>query len=141
MKIFIGNDHTATEMKNKIVEYLKTNGHEVVNIGTNSNDSVDYPDFGKEVATKVVEEKAMGIVICGTGIGISISANKVKGARAALCYEDQTAILAREHNDANILALGARMIAIEKAVRLVDIFLNAKFEERHSCRVNKLNNQ
>ncbi|WP_339020976.1 ribose 5-phosphate isomerase B [Spiroplasma endosymbiont of Atherix ibis] len=141
MKIFIGNDHTATEMKNKIVDYLKLHGHEVVNIGTNSNDSVDYPDFGKQVATKVVEENAMGIVICGTGIGISISANKVKGARAALCYEDQTAILAREHNDANILALGARMIAIEKAVRLVDIFLNSKFEERHSNRVNKLNNQ
>ncbi|AUM62299.1 ribose 5-phosphate isomerase B [Spiroplasma monobiae] len=141
MKIFIGNDHAAVEMKNKIVEFLKEQGHEVVNIGTDSNDSVDYPDFGKEVAQKVVQENTLGIVICGSGIGISIAANKVKGARAALCYEDQTAMLAREHNNANILALGARFIANEKAIRLVDIFLNAEFEERHANRVEKLNNQ
>ncbi|QHX36298.1 ribose 5-phosphate isomerase B [Spiroplasma sp. BIUS-1] len=141
MKIFIGNDHAAVEMKNKIVEYLNSKGHEVVNIGTDSNDSVDYPDFGKEVAQRVVQENTLGIVICGSGIGISIAANKVKGARAALCYEDQTAMLAREHNNANILALGARFIANEKAVRLVDIFLNTKFEERHANRVEKLNNQ
>ncbi|WP_338985187.1 ribose 5-phosphate isomerase B [Spiroplasma endosymbiont of Diplazon laetatorius] len=141
MKIFIGNDHAAVEMKNKIAEHLKAQGHEVVNIGTDSNDSVDYPDFGREVAQKVVAENAFGIVICGSGIGISIAANKVNGARAALCYEDQTAMLAREHNNANILALGARFIANEKAIRIVDIFLNTKFEERHKNRVEKLNNQ
>ncbi|ALD65958.1 ribose 5-phosphate isomerase B [Spiroplasma cantharicola] len=141
MKIYIGNDHAGVDMKNHIVKYLKSNGYEVINIGTDNEDSVDYPDFGKEVAKKVVENKSFGIVICGTGIGISIAANKVKGARAALCYEDQTTILARQHNNANILALGARMIANEKAVRLVDIFLNTKFEERHKNRVEKLNNQ
>ncbi|AGR41751.1 ribose 5-phosphate isomerase B [Spiroplasma diminutum] len=141
MKIFIGNDHAAVEMKNKIVEYLKENGHDVINIGTDGHDSVDYPDFGQEVAKKVVAEKTFGIVICGSGIGISIAANKVKGARAALCYEDQGAILARQHNNANILALGARFIANEKAIRLVDIFLNTQFEERHKNRVEKLNNQ
>ncbi|WP_339029888.1 ribose 5-phosphate isomerase B [Spiroplasma endosymbiont of Cantharis nigra] len=141
MKIYIGNDHAGIEMKNQIVEFLKTKGHEVINIGTDNSHSVDYPDFGKEVAKKVVENNTYGIIICGTGIGISIAANKVKGARAALCYEDQTTILARQHNNANILALGARIIANEKAVRLVDFFLNTEFEERHKNRVEKLNNQ
>ncbi|WP_342258693.1 ribose 5-phosphate isomerase B [Spiroplasma endosymbiont of Dioctria linearis] len=141
MKIYIGNDHAGVEMKNQIVEFLKTKGHEVINIGTDDSHSVDYPAFGKEVAKKVVENSTYGIIICGTGIGISIAANKVKGARAALCYEDQTTILARQHNNANILALGARIIANEKAVRLVDFFLNTEFEERHKNRVEKLNNQ
>ncbi|WP_342275427.1 ribose 5-phosphate isomerase B [Spiroplasma endosymbiont of Cantharis lateralis] len=141
MKIYIGNDHAGVEMKNQIVEFLKTKGHEVINIGTDNSHSVDYPDFGKEVAKKVVENNTYGIIICGTGIGISIAANKIKGARAALCYEDQTTILARQHNNANILALGARIIANEKAVRLVELFLNTEFEERHKNRVEKLNNQ
>ncbi|WP_339034227.1 ribose 5-phosphate isomerase B [Spiroplasma endosymbiont of Cantharis rufa] len=141
MKIYIGNDHAGVEMKNQIVKFLKTKGHEVINIGADNSHSVDYPDFGIEVAQKVVENNSYGIIICGTGIGISIAANKVKGARAALCYEDQTTILARQHNNANILALGARIIANEKALRLVDFFLNTEFEERHKNRVEKLNNQ
>ncbi|AGR40746.1 ribose 5-phosphate isomerase B [Spiroplasma taiwanense] len=140
MKIVIGNDHTAIEMKEKIVEHLKLKGFEIINVGTNNFASVDYPDFGKEVAKKVTKLNCFGIVICGSGIGISIAANKVKGARAALCYEDQTTQLARQHNNANILALGARIIAIEKAIHLVDIFLETEFEGgRHSNRVQKLN--
>ncbi|AOG60013.1 ribose-5-phosphate isomerase B [Spiroplasma helicoides] len=140
MNIYIGNDHTAVEMKNKIIEFLKSVGNNVINLGTDTSDSVDYPDFGKKVAQKVVEDKgSKGIVICGSGIGISIAANKVNGARAALCYELESTMLARQHNDANILALGARFIANEKAITLVKTFLETQFEGgRHQHRIDKL---
>ncbi|AHI52393.1 ribose 5-phosphate isomerase B [Spiroplasma culicicola] len=141
MKIYIGNDHTGVEMKDFIKNHLVNNGYEVIDLGTNTQQSVDYPNFGKDVAQKTVADPgSFGIVICGTGIGISIAANKVKGARAALCYEQETAKLSREHNNANILALGARVIANHKAIGLVDIFLSTEFEgDRHSKRVDMLN--
>ncbi|AKU79288.1 ribose 5-phosphate isomerase B [Spiroplasma turonicum] len=141
MKIFIGNDHTAIEMKNKIVEYLENKKYEVINIGTDSSSAVDYPDFGYNTAKLAVENNTLGIVICGSGIGISIAANKVKNARAALCYDEKAAEMARKHNDANILALGARVIAVQKALDIIDVFISTSFEgERHQNRVNKLNN-
>ncbi|KAF5274344.1 hypothetical protein FQR65_LT17015 [Abscondita terminalis] len=122
-------------------DHLKNLNHEIINIGTNSSESADYPEFGKKVAEAVVTDKgSVGIVICGTGIGISIAANKVKGAIAALVYEEALAKITREHNDANILALGARVIANEKAINIVDTFLETKFiGERHVKRVNMLN--
>ncbi|ASP27816.1 ribose-5-phosphate isomerase B [Spiroplasma corruscae] len=141
MKIYIGNDHTAVEMKEKICKYLKDNNYDVVDLGTNTSQAVDYPDFGTDVARKVVEDNALGIVICGSGIGISIAANKIKYARAALCHEDKAAEMARKHNNANILALGARVIAIEKAIDIVKTFLTTSFEaDRHVKRVKKLDN-
>ncbi len=140
MKIYIGNDHAAVEMKNAIVDHLEKNNIQVENIGTDSNEAVDYPDYGKKVASLVVnDDSSLGIVICGSGIGISIAANKIDGARAALCYEEETTILARQHNNANILALGARISTVEKAISLVDLFIYTKFEGgRHQKRVEKL---
>ncbi|QGS51496.1 ribose 5-phosphate isomerase B [Spiroplasma tabanidicola] len=140
MKIYIGNDHTAVEMKNSIVNYLLENGYEVENLGVDTSDPSDYPDLGHNVANKVANDKySKGIIICGTGIGISIAANKVKGIRAALCYEIETTKMARKHNDANILALGARIIANQKAILLVEEFLKTDFEGgRHQNRINKI---
>ena len=111
MKIAIGNDHAGVEFKNKIMQELRSKGYEIVNVGTNTLDSVDYPDIAKEVSQKILDgEVNFGILICGTGIGISIAANKIKGIRAALCHNEYTAKLARLHNDANIIALGARVL-------------------------------
>lgn len=140
MKIYIGNDHTGVEMKNAIVKHLKDNGYEVFNEGTNSTQAVDYPKYGMFVAKKVVNDPgSLGIVICGTGIGISISANKIKGAIASLVYETSVAEITRKHNNSNILGLGARMIAVEKAIEIVDMFIKTKFEGgRHEKRVNML---
>jgi len=139
--IAIGNDHTAYEFKLPIIVYLKQEGYEILDFGTNSAAPVDYPDFGKMVAEAVANQKAdYGIVICGTGIGISIAANRVNGVRCALCYEVETTRLARNDDDANVLALGARMIASHKAVELVKIFLNTNKStaQRHQLRINKL---
>lgn len=140
MKIAIGSDHGGYELK----EYLKTyfDHHDISydDYGTDSLESVDYPDFGKKVAHAVLTKKYdFGIVICGTGIGISISANKVKGIRAALVYDEQTARLAKEHNDANIIALGGRTTKPEDAVKIVDTFIKATFEKRHQKRIDKIN--
>ncbi|AHF61404.1 hypothetical protein P344_06140 [Spiroplasma mirum ATCC 29335] len=142
MKIAIGNDHTGVEMKNAIVEYLEDNGYEVINIGTDTPESVDYPDYGFKVGELVVNKTAdLGIVICGTGVGISIAANKVKGIRAALCNETTVAKLVREHNNANVLALGARLLANHKALWIVQEFLDTQFDAgRHAKRVTKLDN-
>ncbi|WP_425380184.1 ribose 5-phosphate isomerase B [Spiroplasma endosymbiont of Stenodema calcarata] len=141
MKIVIGNDHTGVEMKNAIVKYLIDHKYEVINLGTDSNAAVDYPDLGQAVGARVIQEKdTFGIVICGTGIGISMAANKVKGVRAALCAETILAKLAREHNNANVLALGARVIANQNAIWIVETFLNTSFDaNRHGFRVDKLN--
>ncbi|UKS54424.1 ribose 5-phosphate isomerase B [Mycoplasma feriruminatoris] len=140
-RIYIGNDHSAVEMKQAIVNHLKEKNYEVIDLGNNDGKSCNYAKIGQVVAEHVVNDpNSRGIVICGTGIGISIAANKVKTARAALVYEKETAELARIHNDANILALGARIIAIAKAINLVDVFLNTPFEGgRHIERVNTLN--
>jgi ribose 5-phosphate isomerase B len=140
MKIAIGNDHAATEMKFQIKEYLESKGYEVVNFGTDTNESCNYPEFGEAVARAVVgKETDLGILICGTGVGISLAANKVKGIRAAVCSEPVTARLSREHNNTNILAFGARIVGLEMAKSIVDAWLNAQFEGgRHQTRIDMI---
>jgi ribose 5-phosphate isomerase B len=140
MKIAIGNDHAATEMKFQIKEYLESKGYEVVNFGTDTNESCNYPEFGEAVARAVVGKEAdLGILICGTGVGISLAANKVKGIRAAVCSEPVTARLSREHNNTNILAFGARIVGLEMAKSIVDAWLNAQFEGgRHQTRIDMI---
>ena len=129
MKIGIGNDHAAVDMKFEIVKYLEESGYEVVNFGTDTNDSCDYPVYGEKVARAVANgEVDRGILICGTGVGISLAANKVKGIRAAVCSESVTARFSRLHNDANILALGARIVGVETAKDMVNVWLNTEFE-------------
>ena len=140
MKIGIGNDHSAVDMKNEIVEYLKEKGHEVVNYGTDGYESCNYPEYGEKVARAVVSgEVEQGILICGTGVGISLAANKVKGIRAAVCSEPLTARLVKEHNNANILAFGARVVGIEMAKMILDSYLEAEFQGgRHQTRVDMI---
>lgn len=139
MKIAIGNDHGGTELKWEIKKYLESKGHEVVNYGTDTNDSCDYPVYAKKVADAVLANEAeCGILICGTGVGISIAANKIKGIRAAVCSDCATARLVKQHNNANILAFGARIVGVELAKDMCDAYLNAVFDAeggRHSRRV------
>ncbi|MDD3402832.1 MAG: ribose 5-phosphate isomerase B [Hespellia sp.] len=138
MKIAIGNDHAAVTMKNEIMKYVEELGHEVINFGTDTSDSCDYPEYGENVGRAVVSGEAdFGILICGTGVGISISANKVNGVRAAVCSEPVTARLVRAHNDANIIAFGERIVGIEIAKEIVRVFLTTEFEGgRHQRRVD-----
>lgn len=140
MKIAIGNDHAAVTMKNHIVKYLEDKGYEMVNFGTDTSDSCDYPVYGEKVARAVASgECELGILICGTGIGISLAANKVKGIRAAVCSESYSARLTRQHNNANIIAFGARVVGEAVAEEIVDEFLNAKYEGgRHQRRVDMI---
>ena len=140
MKIGIANDHSAVDMKNEIVEYLKSLGYEVVNYGTDTYESCNYPEYGEKIGNAVASgEVEQGIAICGTGAGISLTANKVNGIRAVVCSDPYTARMAKEHNDANIIAFGARVIGIETAKCIVDEWLNAKFEGgRHATRVDMI---
>ncbi len=140
MKIAIGNDHVAVAMKNHIKEYLEAKGHEIVNFGTDSEERTDYPIYGKKVADAVVSgECELGILICGTGIGISLAANKVKGIRAAVCSEPYSARLTRQHNNANIIAFGARVVGEATAEMIVDEFLSAEYEGgRHQGRIDMI---
>jgi ribose 5-phosphate isomerase B len=140
MKISIGNDHAGPEYKKAIVEMLKANGYQVINYGTDSVDSVDYPDFAHPVALDVEnKESDFGIIICGSGNGIAMSANKHQGIRAALCWTKEIAVLARQHNDANIISIPARFTSIPQALEMVQTFLNTDFEGgRHQNRVNKI---
>ncbi|SHF99716.1 ribose 5-phosphate isomerase B [Flavobacterium segetis] len=140
MKISIGNDHAAPDYKKAIVEMLNAKGHQVTNYGTDSTNSVDYPDFGHPVAKDVSEGVAdFGIIICGSGNGIAMTANKHQKVRAALCWMKEIAILARQHNDANIISIPARYTSIQQAVEMVDAFLVTEFEGgRHQNRVNKI---
>ena len=140
MKISIGNDHAGPEYKKAIVEMLKANGYEVTNYGTDSADSVDYPDFAHPVALDVESKNAdFGIIICGSGNGIAMSANKHQGIRAALCWMKEIAVLARQHNNANIISIPARYTSIPQAVEMVQTFLNTDFEcGRHQNRVDKI---
>lgn len=140
MKLVIGNDHAGVEFKKKLVKALEEKGHEVINVGTDSLESVDYPDIAVLVGEKVLDGEAkFGILICGTGIGISIAANKIKGIRAALVHNEFTAKLARLHNDANVIALGARVIGDELGLACVETFINTEFEGgRHARRVSKI---
>ena len=140
MKIAIGNDHSAVELKNIIVDFLKEKGIEVLNLGTDSSESCDYPVYGEKVGRAVVSGEAdLGIAICGTGLGISLAANKVKGVRACVCSEPYTAKLSRMHNDSNVLAFGARVIGVEMAKMITEEWLNAKYEGgRHQRRVDQV---
>lgn len=140
MKISIGNDHAGPAYKKAIVNYLQEMGYDVINHGIDSFESVDYPDFGHAVAYDVqVKNVDFGIVICGSGNGIAMTANKHQDVRAALCWTKEIAQLAREHNDANVISIPARYTSIEQAVAIVEVFLNTAFEGgRHANRVNKI---
>lgn len=138
MKIAIGNDHAAVVMKQEVSVYLKEKGHEVINVGTDTSESCNYPEYGEKVAHLVANGRAdCGVLICGTGVGISIAANKVPGIRAAVCSEPVTARLVKEHNNANIIAFGARIIGVETAKAILDAYLNAEFQGgRHQKRID-----
>lgn len=140
MNIAIGNDHAGTDFKNMILEKLKKKGYKVENFGTDKNDSVDYPDFVHPVAQAVENKDAdFGIVICGSGNGASMTANKHAGVRCALCWNKEITALARQHNNANILSLPARFITMEEADKMVDIFFETEFEGgRHERRIEKM---
>ena len=140
MKISIGNDHAGPDYKKAIVEMLKAKGHQVTNYGTDTVDSVDYPDFGHPVANDVTNGKAdFGIVICGSGNGIAMTVNKHPKVRAALCWTKEIAALARQHNDANVISIPARFTSIPQAVEMVETFINTSFEGgRHQTRVDKI---
>ncbi len=140
MKVAIGNDHAGTEYKLAIVGLLKSMNIEVNNYGTDGTDSVDYPDFIHPVAEDVENgEAAMGIVVCGSGNGATMTANKHQRVRAALCWNKEITALAREHNDANILSLPARFISLTQALDMVKTFLNTEFEGgRHERRIEKI---
>lgn len=139
MKIAIGCDHAGYDLKQELVAQLQEEGHTIVDCGTYSRDSVDYPDIAAAVTSIVLKEDILGILICGTGIGISIAANKVRGIRAALCDNCYTARMSREHNNANIIALGSRVIGPGLAVEVVKTFISTPFAAgRHQRRVEKI---
>ncbi len=139
-KLAIGNDHTAVEMKKELKAYLEGKGYEVINVGTDSTESFPYPVSGYKVAKMVASGQADGgILICGTGVGISLAANKVKGIRCCVCSEPYSAKLSKQHNNSNIIAFGARVIGIEMAKMIVDEWLNAEFMGgRHQTRVDMI---
>lgn len=140
MKIAVANDHAAVKMKNEIISFVKDFGYDVLNFGTDSEESCDYPIYGERVANAVVNGEAdCGILICGTGVGISIAANKVKGVRAAVCSDVTTARLVKEHNNANIIAFGARIVGTELAKDIVKAYLEAEFlGGKHERRINMI---
>lgn len=140
MKIGIGNDHAAVEMKMQIREYLESLGHEVVNYGVDTTERCNYPEIGEKVGRAVAAgEVECAVLICGTGVGISIAANKVHGVRAAVCSDITTAHLVKEHNNANIIAFGARIVGIETAKDIVKAYLDAKFlGGRHQTRIDMI---
>lgn len=140
MTIAIGNDHAGTQYKHAVMAFLESKGIHLINYGTDSEESVDYPDFVHPVANDVEEEKAnFGIIICGSGNGASMTANKHEGIRAALCWTKEIAKLARQHNNANILSIPARYVSEAQAIDMVDTFLNTNFEGgRHQTRVEKI---
>jgi ribose 5-phosphate isomerase B len=140
MKIGIGNDHVAYALKLEVMEHLRKFGHEVVDFGHHDEERTDYPIYGKAVAQAVVHKQVdCGILICGTGVGISIAANKVKGIRAVVCSEPYSAMLSKQHNNSNILAFGARVVGCELAKMIVDAWLGAQYEaDRHARRVEMI---
>jgi len=140
MIISLGADHGGFELKDKLAQFLKEKGYEIIDNGTNSPDSVNYPDFGAVVAKDILEKRAeLGVIVCGSGIGISISANRFKGIRAAMVTRKEYAQLARQHNNANIIAFGGRFTNFEEAKEYLDIFLSTPFEGgRHEKRINRI---
>ena len=140
MKIAIGNDHAAVDMKKELIPFLESLGHEVVNFGTDTKESTPYPMYGEKVGEYVASGQAdCGVLICGTGVGISLAANKVPGIRAAVCSEPTTARLVREHNHANIIAFGERIVGVETAKDILLAYLNASpLDGRHAERVQMI---
>lgn len=139
MKIYIGSDHAGYDRKTEIIEFLKAKQIEVVDCGTYSKESVDYPDYAKEVCLGCLNDSTYGILVCYTGIGMSITANKFKGIRASLVGSVEDAILTKEHNDSNVLCLSAKNTSKELTLEIVDAYLNASFTHgRHERRVNKI---
>ncbi len=140
MKFYIATDHAGYALKEFTKNYVEELGHEIIDLGPDSADRVDYPDYAKKCAKKVIEDKgSFGILICGTGIGISIAANKVEGIRAALCHDAYTAAATRAHNDANILCFGERVVGKGVIESMIDAFCNTEFEGgRHAGRVDKI---
>jgi ribose 5-phosphate isomerase B len=141
MRIAVGADHAGYDLKQIMVAYLRHRGHVVIDVGTNSDDPVDYPDYAEAVSQVLIKGQAeRGVLICGSGVGTSVSANKIPGIRAGLCHNTYAARQGVEHDDMNVLVLGARVIGIELARELVDNFLGAKFngEERHRRRIEKI---
>lgn len=140
MKIALACDHGGLNLKNAVIEYLKENGYDFVDYGTNSTDSCDYPDFALPAAEAVAEKKCdRGIIICSTGIGVSIVANKIPGVRCAHCHDSYCAEFTRRHNDANVLAMGEKVVGTGYALKIVETFLNTQFEGgRHQRRVDKI---
>ena len=142
-KIAIGSDHGGFKLKNIIIKHLETQGYEVKDYGTYSTDSCDYPVYAKAVAKSVANgENEKGILVCGSGIGVSIAANKVKGVRAALCHESHSAMLSRLHNNANVLCLGERITGESLALDIVDVWLKSEYEGgRHQRRIDMLDEE
>lgn len=140
MKIAIAADHGGFELKGVIIDHLLKKGYDVINLGTDTSDSVDYSDYAEKCASAVLGgDVNFGIVVCGTGIGISIAANKIDGIRCALCHSPETAALAKQHNNANIISLGGRTTTDDMALKIVDAFMEAEFEGgRHQRRVDKI---
>lgn len=140
MKIAMAADHGGFELKNILKDYLSEKGNEIIDLGTNSPESVDYPDFALLCAKEVVQKNVdFGILVCGTGVGISIAANKVKGIRCALCPSPEIAALTKQHNNANIISLGGRFTSPDDAKKIVDAYMSAEFEgDRHINRINKI---
>lgn len=140
MRIAIGSDHRGVDAKRRLVSGLREKGHEVMDVGPDGHDSVDYPDYAFEVSHRVSRgEVERGILICGTGIGMCIAANKVRGVRAASCHDSIAAEMCRRHNDANVLCLSADLLSEELIIRMVHIFLDTPFEAgRHARRVDKI---
>jgi ribose 5-phosphate isomerase B len=138
MHFHVGSDHAGVSMRRTVVNHLRSLGHDVAEVGPSDGEKSDYPDLARTVSETVARKGGLGVLICGTGIGVSIAANKVAGVRAALVHDPVTARLAREHNDANVLCLGARLLAEPYAVALVDAWLGASFEARHQGRLDKI---
>jgi ribose 5-phosphate isomerase B len=139
-KVALASDHGGYQLKGEIIDYLKSKNYELIDLGTNSEESVDYPEYGAKAAQAIINGEAdCAIIMCGSGIGISIAANKFKGIRAALCFDAYTAKMCRQHNDANIMAIGGRITTIDRAKDMVDLFLETDFEGgRHQRRIDKL---
>ncbi|MDC0637675.1 MAG: ribose 5-phosphate isomerase B [Flavobacteriaceae bacterium] len=140
MTIAIGNDHAGTEYKQKLTEYLNNRGFKVENFGTDGDQSVDYPDHVHPLAVKVGDKTVdFGVLICGSGNGVAMTANKYQNVRAALCWEKEIASLARQHNDANIICIPARFVSLQNALEMLEVFIDTVFEGgRHANRVNKI---
>jgi ribose 5-phosphate isomerase B len=139
MKIIIGSDHAGVEYKSKIVKFFKRKNHTLKDVGTHTKDKVDYPEYAHLVAENVLSGADFGILICGSGNGVSMAANKHKGVRAAICWNKEIAKLARNHNNANIISIPARFITLEESIDIISIFIKEGFDGgRHTKRVNKI---